>query len=238
MDHDSRHLSDFHLCHECLEGKASSIAFLQQQFGPRTLSYLIGAGGLPDEAAEIVNSLWADLLAPVGDRPASLQRYDGSCALQTWLNTVALNKLLTRKRSEQRWKRIISPDVDSHDPDGENGGIERSTATLADPEPVESSEAPLIEIMQMAVETAFLSCEPEDFVLLQLKHCDGLRGAELGTLFGCDESVISRRIDKAQERIASMTLWKVRQTDPWLDLKWTDFVELCRSATPACFGLD
>ena len=75
-------------------------------------------------------------------------------------------------------------------------------------------------------------------MLLQLKHCDGLRGAELGKMFGCDESVISRRLDKAQERIAAMTLWKIRQTDPWLELKWTDFLELCRSATPSCFGLD
>ena len=238
MDNDSRHLSDFHLCLECLDRKESAIVLLQQQFGPETLAYLIGAGGLPDEATEIVNSLWADLLTPVGDRPASLHRYDASCALQTWLNTVALNKLLTRKRTEQRWQRIISPDVSSHEVDGENDTRERATVTHVESDPAAFREAPLIEIMQAAVEAAFLSCDPEDFVLLQLKHCDGLRGVELGKMFGCDESVISRRIDRAQDRIAAMTLEKIRETDPWLDLQWADFMDLCRTATPACFGQD
>jgi RNA polymerase sigma factor (sigma-70 family) len=234
---DRCNLGDFNLCQESLDGSESAIAFLQRQFGPKSRSYLIGAGACPAEAAEIIDSLWADLLAPVNDRPPRLRRYDGSCALQTWLNTVALNRLLTRKRTEQRWKRIISPNPGPLEGD-DFATSERSAAALAEPEDAGFGEAPLVEIMRTAVETAFLSCDPEDFVLLQLKHCDGLRGAELGKMFGCDESVISRRLDRAQERIASMTLWKIRQTDPWLELKWSDFLELCRSATPACFGLD
>lgn len=238
MDNDALHLSDFQLCHECLEGKEDAISLLQVQFGPPTTSYLIGRGALPFEATEIVNRLWADLLVPVGAGPARLARYDGTCALQTWLNTVALNKLFTRKRQEKRWKRVISKDADSPSPEGETGADERSADARPDPEPANFREAPLIEIMQIAVETAFLSCDPEDFVLLQLKHCDGLLGAELGRMFGCDESVISRRLGRAEERIASTTLGKVRETDPWLDLQWADFMDLCRTATPACFGQD
>jgi RNA polymerase sigma factor (sigma-70 family) len=237
VDHDSRNLSDFQLCHECLEGKVSAIAQLQKEYGPVTISYLVGAGARPSEASEVVNSLWADLLAPVGDRLPRLGRYDGSCALQTWLNTVALNRLLTRKRTEQRWDRLIPAHVGGNGADGE-GEDELPRGWRTDVDDSEPGEAPLIEIMRVAVETAFLTCEPEDFVLLQLKHCDGLLGAELGLMFGCDASVISRRIDKAENHIAAATLWQVRQTDPWLELKWTDFVELCRTATPACFGLD
>ena len=30
----------------------------------------------------------------------------------------------------------------------------------------------------------------------------------------------------------------VRAKDPWLDLKWDDFMDLCRVATPACFGTE
>lgn len=238
MDKTSLHLSDFELCHDCIEGDEAAISLLQHQFGPVTASYLIGAGASPSEAIEIVNSLWADVLVSAGDRPPALVRYDGSCALQTWLNTVALNKLLTRKRKETRWKRIISRDGDSPGDDGGNDSNETPAASRPDPEPATFREAPLVEIMEAAVETAFLSCDPEDFVLLQLKHLDGLLGAELGRIFGCDESVISRRLGKAQERIASTTLAKVRETDPWLDLKWPDFVDLCRTATPACFGVD
>ncbi len=215
----------------------SAIALLQRDFGFVTTSYLIGAGAAPQEATEVVGSLWADLLAWVGERPPRLRRYDGSCALQTWLNTVALNRLLTIKRKDRRWDKLIPERVGVQREDergGENELPPGSRIEFDDDEPV---EAPLIEIMRTAVETAFLSCEPEDFVLLQLKHCDGLLGAELGRMFGCHESVISRRIDKAEATIATTTLQSVRQRDPWIELKWPDFMELCRSATPACFGL-
>lgn len=238
MDHDSRYLSDFHLCHECIEGKLSAIAQLQKDHGPVTTSYLIGAGALPAEAKEVVDSLWADVLTRVGDRPPRLQRYDGSCALQTWLNTVALNRLLTHKRKDRRWEKLIPERVGAQKAGERDSDNELPAGFRVDLEDGEPAEAPLIEIMRAAVETAFLTCEPEDFVLLQLKHCDGLRGAELGRMFGCHESVISRRLDKAQEIIAAATLQKVRQSDPWLELKWPDFMELCRSATPACFGQD
>lgn len=238
MDYDSRHLSDFHLCQECIEGKVSAIALLQNDFGIPTSSFLVGAGALPHEAKEVVDSLWADLLTPVGDQPVPLRRYDGSCALQTWLNTVALNRLLTRKRKEHRWDKLISErvGVSGNGEADEEGELPAGCRVdLSDAGP---AEAPLIEIMRAAVETAFLSCEPEDFVLLQLKHCDGLLGVELGRMFDCHESVISRRLEKAQATIASATLEKVRQRDAWLELKWPDFMELCRTATPACFGLD
>ena len=235
MDQISNYLGDFDLCHACLGGEESSIARLQKQFAPTTASYLIGAGAHPSEAIEVVDGLWADLLVPAGDRPPRLARYNGTCALQTWLNRVALNELITRKRKEQRWQKLIPERLDSPVEAGRTNGREPWQAESA----VSGfDEAPLLALMKEAVENAFLSCEPEDFVLLQLKHCDGLLGSELGAMFGCDASVISRRLDRAQEHIARMTLLKVRQTDPWLELQWSDFVELCASATPACFGLD
>lgn len=230
MDHDSRHLSDFHLCHECLEGKSSAIAQFRKGFEAVTTSYLIGAGAVRKEAMEVVGCLWADLLMPNGDRPPRLRGYDGSCALQTWLNTVALNRLLSIKRKKRRWEKLIV------EGDRDDAVGMRKSRVQSDLD--ELAEAPLIAIMRTAVETAFLSCEPEDFVLLQLKHCDRLHIAELGVMFGCHESVISRRIDRAEARIAATTLQKIRQTDPWLELKWSDFMDLCRVATPACFGLD
>jgi DNA-directed RNA polymerase specialized sigma24 family protein len=233
VDRDSKYLSDFDLCHECLEGKGSAVEELRQKFGAPTTSYLVGAGATAAEATEVVARIWADLLLPRGDRPARLQLYDGTCALQTWLNTVALNRLVSRKRNEQRWRDLIPPTMG-----GGSDGEEFSAEWQADPDVDEAGDSPLMQIMRVAIESAFQSCEPEDFVLLHLKHLDGLRGAELGRMFGCHESVISRRIGEAEALINKSTLQKVHQTDPWLELQWTDFLELCRSATPACFGLD
>ncbi|HYR59140.1 MAG TPA: hypothetical protein VEO95_10940 [Chthoniobacteraceae bacterium] len=228
MDDNPRHLADFHLCQRCLEGNASSIAFLRDNFGSPTSGYLVSKGALPQEAVEVVESMWADLLVAESDRPPRLARFQGASTLQTWLNTVALNRLLTRKRADQRWQRLAPARVG-----GEEDG---SSARLADPETSEPEDALLIELMRHAIECAFSSCAPEDFVLLHLKHYDGLRGAELAAMFGCDESVVSRRIDKAESQIATATLMEIRRTDPWIELKWPDFLDLCRTATPACFG--
>lgn len=236
MDNDARHLNDFHLCHECLEGKSSAIEALQKEFGVVTSSFLMGSGARAQEAREVVDGLWADLLAPVEGGVPRLSRYDGSCALQTWLNTVALNLLLTRKRKESRWNKLVDR-LDAPAREGEVG-TESMAGRLADASPDEATEAPIIEIIRIAVETAFNTCDPEDFVLLQLRYCDGLLGAELGRMFGCHESKISRRIDKAEEIIAAATIEKIRESDPWLELKWTDFLDLCRTARPSCFGFD
>lgn len=230
----SRHLSDFHLCHQCLDGDVEAIVRLQRDFSGPTAAYLIAAGAKSLEAAEVVGSLWADLLVPSDTCGPRLARYDGSCALKTWLNTVALNKLLTRKRNEKRWQDLIPARVGAHSDEGDTD--EPSWGGSSD-EAV-PGEAPLIEIMRVAIETAFRSCGPEDFVLLQLKHCDRLIGAELAVMFDCDESAISRRIQKAEAGMRTATLRQVHQTDPWLELKWDDFMELCRSVTPSCFGLD
>jgi RNA polymerase sigma factor (sigma-70 family) len=227
-----RHLSDFQLCHQCLDGELDAIARLQREFAGSVTAYLISKGAHSGEASEVVGSLWADLLVPSEIRGPRLARYDGSCALKTWLNTVALNKLLTRKRTERRWQTLIPARIGA-DSD-ESGGEDEGWGATSD----ETFEAPLIEIMRIAIETAFSSCKPEDFVLLQLRHCDGLKGAELAVMFGCHETAISRRIQSAEDGIAAATLRQVHEKDPWLELKWEDFMELCRSASPSCFGLD
>jgi transcriptional regulator with XRE-family HTH domain len=74
-------------------------------------------------------------------------------------------------------------------------------------------------------------------VLLQLEHCDQLEREDLARMFGCSKPTISRLLHRASAEIEKRTLGYLREHDPWLELKWDDFVELCRTATPACFGL-
>ena len=89
--------------------------------------------------------------------------------------------------------------------------------------------------MRTAVESAFLNCDAEDFVLLQLAHCDELKLRELAVMFRCDNGTISRRLERAQQGINAATMARVKARDPWLELRWEDFVELCHSASPAFF---
>jgi DNA-directed RNA polymerase specialized sigma24 family protein len=235
VDPESHYLSDLDLCQECLAGDTTALGLLRGKLRTATIAFLLAKGAKQDEASEIVDSLWADLLAPRKDHPPRLSRYRGAAALQSWLNTVALNNLIAAKRAEKHWQNLAPARVGTSVGDGDE---EASPAWLADPDAPAPEDVLLIKLMREAIETAFRACAPEDFVLLQLKHRGGLRGAELGVMFDCDDSGITRRLDKAERHIQKATLEHIRKTDPWLELKWQDFIELCRSATPACFGLD
>lgn len=227
------HLADFNLAQKCLEQDADSFAHLQQAHGQQVVTYLIGAGGAPGEAREIADSLWADCVMGANGNSPALTRYDGTCALQTWLNTVALNKLLTRKRYESRWNALV-PGRIGVPVEGSDAATDWPAAEAG----TNPAEIPLIDIMREAVQAAFSNCSPEQFVMLQLVHCDGLRMLELAKMFDCSEATISRHLDRAAREVATSTLEFVRAADPWLELKWEDFVELCRTATPSCLGAD
>lgn len=218
-----------------MDGDPQALEWLGNFLRNTVRSSLIGVGAQVAEAEEVCESLISLLVMPDGDRPARLAAFDGLSSLETWIYTVALNRLLTRKRKGERWHRLIPlrllPGVPDEVESGEISGVTAADTLLA-------REAPLLELMREAIEHAFANCAPEDFVLLQLSHCDGLRGRELARMFGCHSAQISRRLEMAQKAIATSALEHVRQRDPWLDLTWDDFTVLCRTATPACFGVE
>ena len=235
MEQHLPHLADFHFAQCCLDRDSAAIARLGKLLDNVVASFLIRSGAQPGEAAEICKSLLATLVMPDGERKPRLTRYEGTSSLETWLHAVALNKLLSRKRSETRWRKLLVTPPAAPGPESDEG---REPPWTKDTQSAGDSEAPLLDLMSEAIQAAFRSCEPEDFVLLQLSHCDGLLGKELAVMFGCHPTQISRRLVSAQKEIAASTLHHIRETDPWLELKWDDFTELCRTATPACFGLD
>lgn len=227
------HPDDFHLAQECLEEKTSALAYLQKEYREPVIAFLQSAGALPHEAREIVAELWSDCITSQTDTLPKLARYNGNCALKTFLNTVALNTLLTRRRRETKRDAIFSPtEIVAGKPESDTSFSAKDTA------PKEFVEVPLLNLMREAIETAFKECPAEDFVLLQLAHTDGLRVIELAQMFRCDAGTISRRLGRAEHGINTGTLACIKATDPWLELKWEDFIELCGAASPACFGLE
>lgn len=235
LDQHLAHLDDFHLAQRCLDQDAEAILWLRGHLTTVVAACLMRSGAQPAEALQLCENLLADLVMPMGKRRPRLVCYTGRCSLATWLHTVALNERVDRKRKEERWRTLIPASLN---PSAMETGEECEPSWLSDPDEEESREAPLLELMRKAIEAAFLSCAPEDFVLLQLVHCDGLLRKELAVMFRCDPSRITERLAKAQEGIARTTLRHLHASDPWLELKWDDFTELCRTATPTCFGLD
>lgn len=208
---------------------------MQEFYDGPVANFLIGVGASAHEAHEITDSLWGHCLSSDAAGQPRLARYGGGCALQTWLNTVALNRLVSWKRREETWHRLAPERLPAV---SEIDGDDHEPAWMADGHPTQSVEAPLLHLMREAIEVAFTTCPAEDFVLLQLAHTDNLRVVELAKMFDCGIATISRNVAKAGEGIAETTIRYIKATDPWLDLKWEDFIELCGSASPACFGVD
>lgn len=235
MEQHLPYLADFHRAQQCLAGDAAAIVWLRSQLTGLVASYLIRSGVAAVEATEICENLLADLVMPRDGKKPRLVRYLGVASLETWLHAVALNQFLDHQRRKER-ERLLMPTTVT--PTASQGEDDREPAWMEDPKAGSGKDAPLLALMRDAIDAAFRDCAPEDFVLLQLAHCDGLRGKELAVMFACHPAQISRRLTEAQKEIAGATLRYIRATDPWLDLQWDDFTDLCRTATPACFGFD
>jgi len=224
---------DFLLAQKCLEGEEAAIVQLRETHRTPLVNYLLHAGADPGDARELVEDLWADCLAEREGRKPRLATYAGNAPLQAWLKAVALNKLIHFKRRKARERTVLrdEPLVENDtEEDGPVGRVLESSGMGA--------EEPLLEIVRGAVRAAFLQAEPEEFVLLHLAHADELLGRELAVMFGCSESKISRDLEAARQKVREATLAYVRVQDPWLELKWEDFLELCRVVGPETFGMD
>jgi RNA polymerase sigma-70 factor len=229
------HPADFDLVQSCLEGDEGAIRRLQLSCGELATAFLIRSGASPGEARELVQTVLTDCVIQRAERPPRLASYTGRCALSTWLSTVALNELLSERRRKQRQSERDRRHLESNSKvaaSKESSG--ETVLTTRD----ERTEAPLLELMRGALEHAFAQLPPEQFVMLQLSHADGLRQHELAAMFGCGAPTVSRTIERAMRQIQTTTLARIRAADPWLQLEWDDFLALCRSATPGCLGFD
>ncbi len=225
------HAADFQFAQKCLAGEESALLRLRENFAPSIVAYLIRIGARIDLAHEIADRLWADCLTAPFGRSAPLARYDGSCALLTWFNTIAMHRFVSRCRAEQRWLRVMP--VRTHD-----ARSDENLHAIADRSTALETESPLLEILRTAVQKAFAQCPPEQFVLLELIHRDGLRHEDLAKMFCCSDATIRRKVDAAARDLQEATLTLVKAADPLIELTWDDFLDLCRTASPSLFEFE
>jgi len=144
-------------------------------------------------------------------------RWVDSYYLQGWLATVATNRWVDRKRKQSRF---VDP---SQDRSGETDFIHRIEAISY------ASEDTLIALLRDCLKAAFGQCSSEARVLLRLVYLHELSQREVVKMLGWNEAKVSRFLSKAMGEIEKHTLTKVKKQDPWLELTWQDFVELCET---------
>jgi DNA-directed RNA polymerase specialized sigma24 family protein len=217
---------DFRFAERCLAGNEAAIEELRELCQNWMRSYLVRSGAKGDESGILIETLFTDCVAVTkdGGHPL-LATYLGQCPLRAWLARVALNRLISFKRTQQREQQRFGTALG-----------DRDIADLAD-DRSELTEEPVLQLIRDAITCGFKECEPESLVMLQLLHAGGLHPDEIAPMFGCVSTTVTRSAERASATIRATIVAHLRERDPWLELTFDDLLSICRTVLPDCLGV-
>jgi RNA polymerase sigma factor (sigma-70 family) len=187
---------------------------------PGFRSKLINRGASDTEADDLVGDLAADCFGgekPRGGLHRLLGHFNGRCPLEGYLLRVGFNRLINLKRRQKHEAELPGDEDRREDPFDE----------LPDSGPVEASEDAVVDLLRSAVVGALAEVDQEKLVILRLVHSYGIPQKRVGEMWEMPESTISRAMKMLREDLQHAILRNARRLDPWLDLDWEDFLDLC-----------
>lgn len=217
----SRHEQDLAFVQRVLASEPAAAGELRTRYHGKLVGVLRARGANPTEAEDLIADLWTDCFAPRGTRQILLTKYQGRCALESWLLTVATNRLVDLKR-----RQSFRVDVPSSTPDSPEDFFDRR----AHPEKA-TSEKPLLKLLHASIQSAFAKQDADAILMLKLVHLHQLSQREISRMWGWHESKVSRTLEVTRQSVAKIILAELKKIDPWLELRWEDFVELCAGST-------
>ena len=143
-----------------------------------------------------------------------LEMYKGNGPLLAWLKKACWNRFLDGRR-----EIIPDPILDSGEQD-----------SIADPNPAPvSAEPELIARIVAALEYAFFEIDPLTLVFLRLVYLEGVSQQDVATVFDCNDSTVSRRLDQGLTTLRKKAeAFQKRQSDS-SKIEWTDLLTICQS---------
>ncbi len=199
-----------------LDGDDAAAAELRARYEGKLIAVLCSRGAARSEAEELVADLWADCFTSRGGDRSLLAKYQGRSSFESWLTTVGMHRLVDLKR-RQTFRVAVADSEGSID-----SLVDRTPHTDAS-----LTEEPLLDLLRSAIRRAFGDSDGEDVLMLKLVHLHQLTQREVGRMWGWHESKVSRTLERARGEIAETMMREVKRNDPWLELRWEDFVELC-----------
>jgi RNA polymerase sigma factor (sigma-70 family) len=216
----SRHEQDLAFVQRVLSVDAEAASELRRRYQGKLVGVLRARGANQTEAEDLVADLWTDCFGARGEnRPTLLTKYQGRCALESWLLTVATHRLVDLKRRQSFRVEVPSS------PDSPDDFFDRR----AHPEKA-TSEKHLLHLLREAIKRAFATQDAEAILMLKLVHLHQLTQREIARMWGWHESKVSRTLEVTRQNVARVILSELKKVDPWLELRWEDFVELCASS--------
>jgi RNA polymerase sigma factor (sigma-70 family) len=210
---------DLEFVRRVLAGDEQAAADLRTRYDARLKGTLCRRGASATEAEDLVADVWSDCFGAAGKR--LLARYQGRCALSSWLISIATNRFIDSKRRQSFRGELPRQAQDTSAADQ----FDRVPGT-----PVSNPDEALIVFLRRAMAKVCSEIAGEDLLMLKLVHIHEITQREIGLMWGWHESKVSRTLDGARQRIRNGVLSEIRRTDPWLVLNWDDFLELARCA--------
>jgi len=204
-----------------LLGDSEAAAQIHRKHHPLVLGALMNRGALMQltrsEVEECVGDLWSDCFGATNTKPALLERFTGDGPLRAWLITVGLHRLIDLAR-RKRFRHDMSANEKTSSPD------------LMDKIPaadVLPADADVVSLLQISLKKAFARSDREQLLWLCLVYLHGIKQKELADIYDCNESTISRRLNRTLKQIHGDTLTEIRALDPMMCLEWHEIVQLC-----------
>ena len=222
----STHEQDLAFAQRVLAGDEHAAAELRRRYQGKIVGVLRARGASETEAEDLTADLWTDCFAARPNRQTLLTKFQGRCALESWLLTVATHRLVDLKRRQTFRVEIPVSTESNEDFFDQRPGPEPASAP---------SEKQLVHLLREATRQAFSKGDAESILMLKLVHLHQLTQREIARMWGWHESKVSRALEVTRENIARNILSEVKRIDPWLQLRWEDFVELCAGSTDMLF---
>ena len=187
------HAEDLHLAVACVRASPLALAEFDRKFlTAGTLRAALGRiDSSPSFADEVRQLLREKLFVGAGGKQPRIAEYSGRGALGSWVRVVALRAALDLRPSAARDNQGDAP-------------LEAAAAANVEPE-LRFLKDRYGKPFEEAVTAAFATLDDEQCNLLKLQMVDGLRTAQIATLFGVDRSTIKRRLAGCREHLLDKT---------------------------------
>jgi DNA-directed RNA polymerase specialized sigma24 family protein len=143
-----------------------------------------------------------------------LEMYKGNGPLIAWLKKSCWNYFLDSTKGD---RTVPFP-----------GSGEEDVGADLNPVPV-SAEPEVIARIVAALEYAFSEIDPLTLIFLRLVYLEGVSQSDVATVFDCDNSTVSRRLDQGLAALRTKAeSFQKRKTDS-LQIEWPDLLAICQS---------
>lgn len=170
----------------------------------------------PASAIELARDLLSECTMGSPKKPEpSLKKYHGKCPLTAWLRTCIRHKAVDWLRYPGN--RLAEPPDDR----------EKNSPTTP---PVRRPESALLELLRQALLDGLANCPFESRLMLRLVHVEGLTQREVARMRSWHEAKVSKHLAEAMTDIRNATMEAVKRQDPWMQIEWEDFLEMCEAS--------